>query len=95
MHNSGGIRRRWPVIRNAYGSRDIPISVHVIDAVGQVSTSENFDIQILAQGFAPTASMGTARIFHTARESLLNNGKVLVAGGANSDGKLPAAKCSM
>lgn len=56
-----------------------PISVRVVDSVGQVSPTENFNIQILTQGFAPAASMGSARAFHTA--SLLNNGKVVVIGG--------------
>jgi len=67
-----------------------PISVKVVDAVGQVSPAASFSIQILTQGFAPIASMGTTRAFHTA--SLLNNGKVVVIGGANSNGELASSE---
>jgi hypothetical protein len=43
-----------------------------------------------AKAFTPSGSLNTAREFHTA--TLLNNGMVLMAGGASSSGILASAE---
>jgi hypothetical protein len=67
-----------------------PISIQAMDAVGQTSAAQNFNIKVLSQGFAPTVAMGVPRAFHTA--SLLQSGKVLLAGGANDTGELTSSE---
>ena len=60
-----------------------PIAVKVQDSLGRPATPSAVTIQIFPHGFQATGEMGTTRAAHTA--TLLNNGKVLVAGGFNPD----------
>jgi WD40 repeat protein len=62
----------------------LPIALVAQDKYGQNSTPQDFTIQIFPHGFGATGSMGTPRQSHTA--TLLQNGKVLVAGGLDATG---------
>lgn len=73
----GGVLSGTPTATGSF-----PITVQVQDSHGINSAPQNFDIQVLANGFKPTGSLTTARVFHTA--TVFRRGAVLVTGGANS-----------
>jgi Putative Ig domain/Galactose oxidase, central domain len=65
------------------------ITLIATDEFKQDSAPQAFNIQIFANGFVATGSMATARVAATA--TLLNTGKVLVAGGTDPTGKALAS----
>ena len=77
--SSGGVLSGTPTQIGSF-----PITVSVQDSLGQSAAPQNFTIQVFAHGFKATGSMASSRVAHTA--TLLNNGKVLVAGGMDANG---------
>jgi hypothetical protein len=77
--SSGGVLSGTPTQIGSF-----PITVSVQDSLGQSAAPQNFTIQVFAHGFKVTGSMASPRVAHTA--TLLNNGKVLVAGGTDAKG---------
>ena len=78
--SSGGVLSGTPTATGMF-----PISVTVQDAASQTSAAQAFTFSIYSHGFSATGSMSSVRSGDTA--TVLGNGKVLVAGGADATGK--------
>lgn len=78
--SSGGVLSGTPTATGMF-----PISVTVQDAASQTSAAQAFTISIYSHGFSITGSMSSVRSGDTA--TVLGNGKVLLAGGADATGK--------
>jgi Galactose oxidase, central domain/Putative Ig domain len=75
--NPAGVLSGTPTATGSF-----PITVQVQDSHGTNSAPQDFDIQVLANGFKPTGSMATARVLHIA--TVFRSGSVLVTGGVNT-----------
>jgi WD40 repeat protein len=82
--SQGGVLSGTPTMTGSF-----PISVMVHDLLGQNAPPQDFTIDA-ALGFSLTGSMETSRVFQTA--TLLNDGRVLVAGGYSGTGALASAE---
>jgi hypothetical protein len=75
--SSGGVLSGTPTATGSF-----PITVQVQDSHGRSSPPQNFNIQVMANGFKPTGDLATARVWHTA--TVFRNGLVLITGGVNA-----------
>jgi hypothetical protein len=69
-----------------------PVTLIATDSFNQPSAPQQFQIVIAAHGFAPTGSLVTERLLHTA--ITLGSGKVLIVGGQEENG-VPLASAEL